>query len=378
MTPDDPHVRFVTEPAALEALLEAMAGARYLPLDTEFVRERTYYPRLALLQIATDETVWLVDPLSGIDLSAFWHALVTTEVPVILHAGDQDLDLILSAAGRLPRHVFDTQIAAELLGIGGQMSYAALVEALLGVSLDKAEKRSDWLARPLSPQQISYAVQDVAQLHALYPLLHSRLAEACRLDWMAEESRRQVEPARFTPSDDERWKKVRGVQTLNRAGLAVLRELAAWREQRARERDRPRRWIWGDQAMLDLAHAIVREKPPATSGRIEALLARGKSPLAKDAEARRAVATDVAAALAEPPDHWPRLPRPPALPPEQRELLKSWQHQLARTATETGITGSRLATSAELKQHLANPDRPSRLTRGWRAALLAPILQAKD
>ena len=376
MTPD---VRFVTEPATLEALLESMTKAPYLPLDTEFVRERTYFPRLALLQIATDDsTVWLVDPTSGIDLSAFWHALVTTDVPVILHAGDQDLDLILSAAGQLPRDIFDTQIAAELLGIGGQMSYAALVETLLGVTLDKAEKRSDWLARPLSQRQIDYAVQDVAQLHTLYPLLRERLAERDRLDWMAEESRHQLDPQRFAPGDEQRWKKVRGVQRLNRAGLAVLRELAAWRERRARELDRPRRWIWDDQAMLDVAYAIVRDKSPGTAASIEERLVRGKAPLGKTPEARHDMAAAIASALSENTEDWPRQPRPPAMPPEQRELVKSWQTQLAGMAAETGVTASRLATSAELKQHLANPDRPSRLTRGWRAALLAPILQAQD
>ena len=349
-----------------------------LPLDTEFIRERTYFPQLALLQIATEDTVWLVDPVTDLDLRPFWQALVATDVPVILHAGDQDLDLILAAAGQLPNDVFDTQIAAELLGIGGQLSYAALVETSLDVTLDKAEKRSDWLARPLSQRQIDYAVQDVAQLHALYPLLRDRLAARERLDWMAEESRRQLDPARFAPHDEQRWKKVRGVQTLNRAGLAALRELAAWRERRARELDRPRRWIWDDQPMLDLAHAIAREKPEATAETIETRLARSKSPLGKDPQARHAVASHIATTLAGNPDDWPRQPRPPSLPPEQRELVKSWQTQLAGIAAETDVIASRLATSAELKQHLANPDRPSRLTRGWRAALLAPILQAQD
>jgi len=378
MTPEVPQVRFVTRPEHLEALLEAMARAPYLPLDTEFVRERTYFPQLALLQIATGDTVWLVDPVAGLDLAPFWQALVTTDVPVILHAGDQDLDLILSAAGRLPADVFDTQVAAELLGIGAQMSYAALAEALLGVTLDKGEKRSDWLARPLSPSQVDYAVQDVAQLHALYPLLRDRLAECDRLDWMTEEAQRQLDPARFDPADQQRWKKVRGVQSLNRAGLAVLRVLAAWRECLARDRDRPRRWIWGDQAMLDLAHAITRLETPATAEMVESRLARSKSPFGRDPEARARLATEIASALAGDPADWPRLPRPPTLPPEQRELVKSWQTRLAGIAAETSISPSRLATSAELKQHLANPDRPSRLTRGWRAALLAPILQAQD
>ena len=377
MRPEAPHVRFVTRPEHLEALLAAMRHASYLPLDTEFIRERTYFPQLALLQIATDDAVWLVDPVAGLDLTPFWKALVSTDAPVILHAGDQDLDLILAAAGTLPRDVFDTQIAAELLGIGGQLSYAALVETLLGVSLDKAEKRSDWLTRPLSPRQIDYAVQDVAQLHALYPLLREQLTDRKRLDWMAEESGRQLEPDRFAPHDDQRWKKVRGVQTLNRAGLAVLRELTAWREGRARQLDRPRRWIWGDQAMLDLAHAIVRKRS-STAAHVEECLTRVKSPLGKDPETRQALAAKIATALAGDPDDWPRLPRPPTLPPEQRELVKSWQTRMAGIAAEIGVTASRLATSAELKQHLANPDRPSRLTRGWRAALLAPILQAQD
>lgn len=379
MSPEVPEVRFVTRPAELTALLGAMKQARYLPLDTEFIRERTYFPQLALLQIATDEAVWLVDPVAELDLTPFWQTLAATTTPVVLHAGDQDLDLILSAAGSLPQRVFDTQIAAELLGIGAQMSYAALTESLLGVSLDKAVTRSNWLARPLSPRQLDYAAQDVAQLHALYPTLYERLASQDRLDWMIEESSRQLEPGRFSPDDDRRWKKVRGVQTLSRAGLSVLRSLAAYRERLARELDRPRRWVWGDQAMLDLAHAISRLAPPLTADMVVREISRaGSSPLSRDADARQTLAETIAATLSGDPAEWPRRPGPPILPLEQRDLLKSWRAQLAGIAAEAAIEPARLATNAELIQHLANPDRPSRLTRGWRAELLAPILQAHN
>jgi len=382
MNHEHPQVRFVTRPDELAALIEAMDAARYLPLDTEFVRERTYFPQLALLQIATTYTVWLVDPIAGLDLTPFWQELVTRDAPVVLHAGDQDLDLILTAAGRLPRQVFDTQVAAELLGIGGQLSYAALTEALLGTRLDKGETRSDWLARPLSDTQLNYAVQDVAQLHALYPLLEQRLHEAGRLDWMAEEMARQGDPARFTPADDQRWQKIRGVQTLNRAGLAVLQILAAWRERLAREQDRPRRWLWGDQAMLDLAHAIARqaaktEKAPSAAALTDQI-ARARSPFGRDSSVLDKLGQEIAAALGGDSANWPRLSRPPAMPPAQRELVKSRQSKLVALAEEHAISPSRLATSAELRQQLANPDRPSRLMQGWRAPLLAPILQAPD
>lgn len=382
MNHEYPQVRFVTRPEELAALIEAVASARYLPLDTEFVRERTYFPQLALLQIATIDTVWLVDPIAGLDLTPLWQALISSDTPVVLHAGDQDLDLILTAAGRLPPQVFDTQIAAELLGIGGQLSYAALTEMLLGTRLDKGETRSDWLSRPLSDAQLNYAVQDVAQLHALYPRLEQRLQEAARLDWMAEEMARQCDPSRFTPPDEQRWQKIRGMQTLNRAGLAALQVLAAWRERLAREQDRPRRWVWGDQAMLDLAHAIARQAgktdTPPSAAAITDPIAQARSPLGRNANAQDALGQEIVAALGGDPADWPRLSRSPALPPAQRELVKSWQSKLVTVAEENAISPSRLATSAELRQHLANPDRPSRLTQGWRAPLLAPILQATD
>lgn len=382
MNHEHPQVRFVTNPEELAALIEAVASARYLPLDTEFVRDRTYFPQLALLQIATIDTVWLVDPIAGLDLTPLWQALISSDTPVVLHAGDQDLDLILTAAGRLPPQVFDTQIAAELLGIGGQLSYAALTEMLLGTRLDKGETRSDWLSRPLSDAQLNYAVQDVAQLHALYPRLEQRLQEAARLDWMAEEMARQCDPSRFTPPDEQRWQKIRGMQTLNRAGLAALQVLAAWRERLAREQDRPRRWVWGDQAMLDLAHAIARQAgktdTPPSAAAITDPIAQARSPLGRNANAQDALGQEIVAALGGDPADWPRLSRSPALPPAQRELVKSWQSKLVTVAEENAISPSRLATSAELRQHLANPDRPSRLTQGWRAPLLAPILQATD
>ncbi len=386
MSQATPPVYLITRPEQVPPLLEALASADFLALDTEFFRERTYYPQLALLQVATNEAVWLIDPLSGLDLAPVWEQIVTAKGAVVMHAGDQDLDLILSAAGRLPQRIFDTQIATELLGIGAQMSYSALTEALLDVTLDKAETRSDWLARPLSDAQYNYAVQDVVQLQRLYPLLHDRLTKAGRIDWMAEETERQRQPDRFAPRDDSRWQKVRGLQTLNRAGLAALKVLAAHREAMARERNLPRRWVWGDQALLDIAHAISRAitrlPRPVTAEDITPLATPRKGPLSGDAPARvkrlRTLAAEIADALNRPSAQWPSLPRPPSLPPAQRDLLKSAQKRLAGIATRDSISPSRLATSAELKHHLANPDRPSRLTQGWRAQLLAPVLQDLD
>ena len=375
MGADTPTVHLVARQDQLDALLDAMSRATYLPLDTEFVRERTYFPQLALLQIATPDAVWLVDPLAGLDLAPLWERIVSSDTPVVLHAADQDLDLILTAAGRLPKRVFDTQIAAELLGIGAQLSYAALVDKLLGITLDKAQVRSDWLARPLSEAQWNYAVQDVFQLGRIFPLLEEQLARAGRLDWMAEETARQTDPIRFAPADQRRWKKIRGVQTLGRAGLAALRPLAACREELARERDLPRRWVWRDEALLELARDIAGLPLPVEPEQIAPMVEAGRSPLRGDPERARHVAAEVARELNRPPSHWPELRRGPALPPEERELVKSCRHRLEQLAERESICPSRLATSAELKHYLANPDRPSRLTQGWRAALLAPVLQ---
>jgi ribonuclease D len=375
MTVDDTPVHLVSDGDGRDLLLAAIDAADFLALDTEFFRERSYYPRLALLQIATPETVWLVDPLAGIDLCPLWERLVTIDIPVVLHAADQDLDLILAEAGRLPRQVFDTQIAAELLGLGTQPGYAALVETMLGVHLDKALVRSDWLARPLSPKQLEYAVQDVLQLRHLYPLLRDGLERAGRWSWMEEESARQTDPARFAPADRHLWKKVRGVQTLDRAGLAVLRVLAACREEIARERDRPRRWVWDDQALLDLAHRIARLPSPVKAQAIVPLLVERRGPLKGASERGRELAEAIAHELDRPPGDWPEPRRGPRLPPEDRELLESRRTRLEQLAERESIAPSRLATSAELKQDLADPDRPSRLNRGWRADLLAPLLQ---
>ncbi|MGM0517015.1 MAG: ribonuclease D [Pseudomonadota bacterium] len=375
MTSGELPVHLVTDAGGRDRLLAAIDAADFLALDTEFFRERTYYPRLALLQIATPDAVWLVDPLAGVDLRTLWERLVTIDVPVVLHAADQDLDLILTEAGRLPKRVFDTQIAAELLGLGTQPSYAALVETMLGVILDKAQVRSDWLARPLSPEQLEYAVQDVLQLRHLYPLLRDGLERAGRRSWMEEEAARQTDPARFAPADRRRWKKVRGVQTLDRAELAILRPLAACREEIARERDRPRRWVWDDQALLDLARRIARLPTPTSAKDIVPLLVERRGPLKGASERGRKLAEAIVRELDRPPSHWPELRRGSRLPPEDRELLKSRRTRLERLAERESITPSRLATSAELKQHLANPDRPSRLNQGWRADLLAPVLQ---
>ncbi len=261
MPPSSPLPELTERPliktdADLQALCEELHAAGRFALDTEFLGERTYVPRLCLVQIATAEFIALVDTLAVRDLGPLWELVADPDVEVVLHAAREDLRLAYYGGGRrLPAHVFDTQVAAGLVGLPFYpISYARLVEAVMGVRLSKGETRSEWDRRPLSPEQVAYARDDVRYLLPLADKLGGLLARLGRGEWMREEMTRYAVPGVYEPDPELAYLRLRGAKTgLSRRPTALLRAVTAWREREAAARDVTARMVLSDEALIMLA-----------------------------------------------------------------------------------------------------------------------------
>jgi ribonuclease D len=230
-----------------------LADAKVLYLDTEFHREKTYYPHFALLQIADREHCYLIDPLAIKDMRPVWELLLSPASVKVFHAARQDLEIIMREAGSLPLPLFDTQIAAALLGYGQQVGFGNLVQRLAKTSLPKLESFSDWLGRPLAKQQLVYAADDVIYLRPVYQALLQELEATGRHGWVQEEMSSLCDPTTYDNDCRHIFWRVKGVTRLKGQQLAVLRELACWREHEAKRLDIPRKRVISDESLVELA-----------------------------------------------------------------------------------------------------------------------------
>ncbi len=350
---------------ALADLGRALASAEWVALDTEFVRERTYFARLCLIQIATPGWLAMIDPLALPDISPLLDALDTARPVKVLHAARQDLEVFHDLDGRVPAPVHDTQIAAAFLGHDDQIGYGALVQTLLGVTLDKAHTRTDWARRPLSPEQLQYARDDVRYLAGLYPLILEQLEARGRRDWFEQECERLVDPALYRADPAEAWRRLKGGGRLPPDAQQVLRELAAWRERRARERNLPRGWVLRDAQLLEIA----RRQPdtPARLAEAAGLEERALKRMGEDLlECVRA------GRQAEPVALWAESAR---LTDEETKRAERIGAELKALAAEQGIAPALLGTRREIER-LARGASASALLAGWRGTILGERLRA--
>ncbi|MCG8369579.1 MAG: ribonuclease D [Proteobacteria bacterium] len=349
----------VEEPDALVAVLREQGR---IGVDTEFMRERTFFAQLCLMQIATPDDIWCVDPLSDRPQDAFWAELLGRDW--VLHSARQDIEVVYQTAGAMPVSIFDTQVAAGLLGLPVQIGYAGLVKALFDVEIHKMHTRADWSRRPLRSEYLSYAAEDVEYLLPAVEILTERLNARGRLDWAVEDSRRLLDPALYEAGDGRAIDRVKGARNLRGRKRAAAARLAAWREVEAIKRDRPRQWIMRDNVLIDIAHRL-----PGT----ESELADVQGVPAKLVKrAGRRLLEEIADSARDDGDYRP--PRPPN--EGQKALLKQMQAKVAGCAARLGIAAETLASKRELSAVIIAGDRRSRLFDGWRAELIGEELLA--
>lgn len=243
----------ITDTVTLAALCSRLSTAPFVTVDTEFMRESTFFPKLCLVQVAGPDEAAAIDPLAeGLDLAPFLELLRNQAVIKVFHAARQDLEIFLNLMGELPVPIYDTQVAAMVCGFGEQASYETLCAKLAKANIDKSSRFTDWSRRPLSERQLSYALSDVTHLRTVYQKLETRIAKTGRASWVAEEMALLTDASTYVVDPPEAWRRIK-TRTNNPRFLAVLRELAAWRELEARARDIPRSRVLRDEALLEIA-----------------------------------------------------------------------------------------------------------------------------
>jgi len=358
-----PSSKFVTSAPELSDLAALLATSAAIALDTEFMRERTYRAQLCLVQVATDSHAACIDPLA-LDSLAGLTALMQADGPLkVLHAARQDLEVMEPLCGVLAP-VFDTQIAAGLVGFPAQVGYAELVSTLLEVQLLKAHTRADWSRRPLSPQQIEYALDDVRYLLPTRDKLLEMLDQRGRLGWLDEELQ-TLASASHGVDPERAWLRLKGIAGLDEGRVALAQQLAAWRERRAIDKNRPRGWIIDDNVLREIIHRVPRSREQLASIReIPDAVVRNSG--------EELLAMIAACGLADPPLPLPRRERPD---PQLTALVKRLADIAQQTAQELELAPELLATRRDLDE-LARTGASAALFSGWRGATLGPALRA--
>jgi ribonuclease D len=361
-----PDAIWIDRSEQLAELAATLTAQPWIGLDTEFLRERTFFPRLCVLQIAAGERIWCIDTLDGNSLRALVPALEAPATRKIIHAARQDLEAIYLHSRCLVAPVFDTQIAAGCVGLKPQIGYAELAQVLLNVAVPKGQTRSDWSRRPLSAAQLHYAAEDVLHLGEIADRLTRRLVELGREAWALQDCQALADPSLYDADPARAWERVRGLAQLQPHPRQRTRALAVWREREARERDLPRPWILSDTAIFDAAH-INPDTPQALR---QALHLPEDYPAAL---VEGMLKTLRSASQQDPQDLAPgRDTRPTA---EQKSLLEKLAQRLDTRARELGISAEILAPRAELKA-LAQGDRNAACLRGWRREVIGAELLA--
>jgi ribonuclease D len=246
-------IQYINRPEQLPLLCEQINQEPWIALDTEFLREKTYYPKFCLLQIAAPGWVACVDPIAIDDLSLLFEAIYNPNIVKVLHSCRQDLEIFYQITGHIPGPIFDTQIAAPLLGFQENPGYAMLVSSFLNINLNKAHTRTDWTQRPLSDDQIQYAADDVIYLCKIYTQMCEQLDKLGRLNWLESDFALLNNPELYQLSPENAWLKVRGKNKLTGRQLSILQSLTEWREQTAQTENKPRNWLFPDDMLLELA-----------------------------------------------------------------------------------------------------------------------------
>lgn len=351
---------YITNNEQLADLCHQLSTAKTLALDTEFIREKTYYPRLCLIQIASPEVVACIDPLSISDMQPLWDLLLNKDCLKVLHAARQDLEIFYNLLGEIPQPVFDTQLVATVLGYGEQIGYGNLIKKVLNIDLQKGHARTDWSQRPLSPEQLEYAADDVRYLIQAYPVLIQSLSDLHRSNWLTDDFNELVQVSLYEVNPEQAWQRISGNTRLKGQQLAILQQLAAWRENEAKQRDKPRKWILADDLLINLA-----QHPPKDMAQLQRLRGLSENLLNRHGEELLRL---IKTGQSQPREAWPILKFKARLSVEQEALADSIMALIRLRATQNQITATLLATRKDIDRILLG-ERELPLLTGWRAAL---------
>jgi ribonuclease D len=355
-------MRIVSTSEDLTQAVRRLSTSDFVAVDTEFLRESTFWPQLCLVQIASPDEAMIIDPLAtGLDLAPFWQLMANEAVVKVFHAARQDIEIVYARAGLVPKPVFDTQVAAMVCGFGESVSYVNLVKNVTGADLDKSSRFTDWSRRPLSDKQLEYALGDVTHLRDVYRHLKGDIDKAGRADWLNEEMGILTDPKTYESHPEEAWQRLK-LRVKNRKALAVLMELAAWRERLAQSQDVPRSRILRDEALYDIAN-----QAPTSAEQLSHLrtLSEGFSRSAR----ARDIIESVNRGLGRDMKTVPAVSRGAQLSAESTALMELLRVLLKASAARNRVAPKLIASSEDLERIAVEgePDVPA--LKGWRRRL---------
>ncbi|MCR9128858.1 MAG: ribonuclease D [Alphaproteobacteria bacterium] len=353
-------MEWITDTDSLASACADLARAEFVAVDTEFMRETTFWPKLCLIQAAGGDREVLIDPLAeGLDLEPFWALMRDEKVLKVFHACRQDIEIFYHQGGELiPRPMFDSQVAAMAVGLGDSISYDNLVRALLGEGVDKGSRFTDWSRRPLSDKQAEYALADVTLLRDLFPILRQKLQDVGREAWLTEEMKTVTDPATYRMDPKDAWKRLKLRKTTPK-WLAALKAAAEWRETEAQTRDIPRNRIIKDDGLYEIAHAA-----PTSPEELSHLRAVPKG-FERSKPAERLIEA-LNAALEDPKAHAPKIEKQKPAPPNAGPILEMLKLFLKVVAEQEGVAARLIATVPDLEQLAADDEADIPALKGWR------------
>lgn len=357
---------YLHDTGALRAFCDSARAHGRIALDTEFMREKTYWAKLCLIQLAVRDECAIVDPLADVDLAPLFEVLADPAVVKIVHAGTQDLEIFYRLSGSAASPVFDTQVAATLAGFPSQVGYARLVQDLFDVAIDKSDTFTDWARRPLTPAQVEYALNDVRYLDGAYLELVGRLERDGREDWLAADFARLADPAEYAVVPETQYLRLKRVTSLSRRQLGVLMHAAAWREREAMRRDLPRRWVLGDESLVEVARRRPEDAAALADVRGLNVRALGDGGAGLLAAVRAGVEMQEA--------DLPRIDRRPRAIVDIEGVVELMGALVRLAASDHGIAVPLLATRSDLERLASGEREGSALLQGWRRAIVGERL----
>jgi ribonuclease D len=355
-------MRFIASTPDLADLCNELARHPYVAVDTEFMRETTFWPKLCLIQLAGPDIEAVVDPMAAeIDLAPFFELMSDQRVTKVFHAARQDIEIVHIKTGRVPKPVFDTQVAAMVCGFGDSISYVNLVKRITNRELDKSSRFTDWSRRPLTERQLVYALGDVTHLRDVYAHLSAELERSGRTHWLAEEMAALTDPATYAAEPEGAWRRLK-LKVRNRRALGVLMELAAWRERIAQAQDVPRARVLRDDALYDIAN-----QQPTEASKLAELRTLSDG-FARSARAKEVVEA-VKRGLERDPKGFPALDHGPSVTPEAGAMVDLLRVLLKAAAGRHGVAPRLIADTEDLERIATEREPDVGALKGWRGEL---------